>query len=104
MTEKIQINRETFVYELADGTTGTVTPGNPDQIAWEKTAASRYPGYGGRKQSDGSVVVTGAITQTTFVIWHALKRAERYTDTFERFRDTDLEAFDMLDAETIDPT
>ena len=98
-----RIDRERFRYELADGTVGEITPANPDQIAWEKTAASRYPNFGTRRAKDGTMFVVGGITQTTFIIWHALKRAGDYTDTFETFRDTDCIEFVPIETETVNP-
>jgi len=101
--DRPKIERETFAYELADGSTGEITPANPDQIAWEKTAASRYPQFGARRDPNGGLLMTGTITQTTFIIWHALKRAGQYTEPFEHFRDTDLIDFQPVGIETVNP-
>ena len=103
-TDRPRITRDRYRYELADGTTGEIAPANPDLIAWEKTAASRYPHFGTRRDTSGALFMTGTITQTTFAIWHALKRSGAYTDTFEQFRDSDLIEFEPIGEETVNPT
>ena len=75
-----------FAYELADGTTGTVTVKNPSMIAWDETRAARqWPDQGDAPN-----------LWQTFVVWHALHRTGEYKDEFKKFRDDDCDALDML--------
>lgn len=80
--------RPAFVLELTDGTTREVRPAVPDYIRWEKVAARHGESH--------------AFTQTTYIVWAALRRQGDITETFEAFADR-VAWFDTLDEVEDDP-
>lgn len=99
--------RQTFAVTLADGRTLEVSPGNPDSIKWEMTAAKRWPELLPKPvPGTDQLAFPAPMVMQTFIAWAALVREGKYEGKFEDFRDRDCLDIDHLENEDVpvDPT
>lgn len=65
--------------ELADETTQTATVRNPDRIRWDMAAA----------RNGWTSLEDSPFLGMTYLAWAALKRENKYADTWDNFKDRD---------------
>lgn len=101
----MSLTRQSFTVTLADGRELTATPGNPDTIRWEMTAAKRWPELLPKPiPGTDQLSFPAPIVMQTFITWAALTREGLYDGKFEDFRDRDCLEVEPLEAEDVDPT
>lgn len=99
------MTRQAFAVTLADGRVLTVSPGNPDTVRWEMTAAKRWPELLPKPiPGTDSLAFPAPMVMQTFVTWAALTREGQYDGKFEDFRDRDCLDIDPVEDVAVDPT